>query len=81
MWENEVQLFVFRKYLRIIPWQKYKSISNDICKGQIFSIIENDTIKRVSNGFFIAGIFFGLWTVAHQVWWDTVHSSNDFFLL
>ena len=81
MWENEVQLFMFRKYLRITHWQKYKSISDDICKGKIFSIIESDTIKRVFNGLSIVRIFFGLWTVAHQVWWATVHSSNDFFLL
>ena len=56
-----------------------KSISNGIAKCIKISIIESGTIKIVSNGFSISGIFFGSWTVAHQVWWATVHSSNVFF--
>ena len=57
-----------------------KSISNGVAKCIKISIIENDTIKIVSNELSISGIFFGSWTVAdHQFWWATVHSSNVFF--
>ena len=61
--------------------KRCKSISNGLCKSKIFSIIENETKKSHSNGFSIPKIFFGSWTVAHQVWWATVHSSKKKFLL
>ena len=59
-----------------------KSISNGVAKYIKISIIESGTIKVVSNRLSIdsiPGIFFGSWTIAHQVWWATVHSSNFFF--
>ena len=70
-----------KKKKNCINWYIIKSISNGLCKPKILSIIKSETQKKLSNELSIPRFFFGSWTVAHQVWWATVHSSNAFFLL